>query len=275
MEAASRVIEQGPGEQLCSKFYADQIVKAGQFLGQAKRKAETDNEQQLDRADKIKKLQSDKVVWPVILDVIHSSLPQQEPEISRAVAEGPTAYKALIDSNPDKYARAKRKQIFIEKFDASYSSDVLSKYDETYNSLKGSSTGGGGTPGAKSTTAPAQKGFVIRLVGRTPFAAGDRRKAYAFLKEGLLADIQKSGEQKEFYFAKTNLLPIRQFGSGSDRRSSAGGATMRPGDIGDIATVRDGSSNKDFVTGETLVNDWQFEMLFAVILGPKPAEPEA
>ena len=118
VQSATQIIDNGPADpNLPPKFYAEQIVDAGRVLTNEQDKVEGENELLLSKAQEIEDLQSDKVIWPKILNMIHSALPPLEPELASALAEGPKAYKALVESN-EKYERRKRKQIWIRKLRA-------------------------------------------------------------------------------------------------------------------------------------------------------------
>jgi len=271
IEAASQIIEQGPRDDLCPRYYADQIVKADEFLLRAKAQAQQENEELVNKLREIEELQAQKAVWPLILNAVHGALPPLDDALARAIEEGPEAFKRLVESNPEKYARPNRPQIFIDKFESEYSPDVFSLYEAQRRKLRGETGPGPGTP---APTTSAQPGFLIQVTGRTPYAAGDRRKAYAFLREQFMARIPEEAPRNLFYFARRHLMPIRQAGSASVGRITSGlgrlgpgwGPGMRAG--GDVSAA----TEIDPVTGESMAQDWRFEMLLAVVLGPKPAE---
>jgi len=254
-EAASRIINQGPGDQLPARLYAEQIVKADEFLLDLKTKAMRENDQLVDRLSEIEKLQEQKAVWPWILHTVHSALPPLPEELASAIAEGPEAFKQLVESNPDTYARAKRPQVFIEQFNATFSSDVLLAYESAYRQLQGRDTSG-------REVAPEvqqnKRGFVLTIRGRTPYAAGVHREAYAFLQDTFLTGIIANAPEDVFYFAPPYPILLKTAGS-----PTGSGYTNRPS--GEAA-------QNDPVTGEPMGRDWIFDMVLAVILEPKPAE---
>ena len=255
-EVASRIIDQGPGEHLPARVFADQIVRADQFLLELKATAMRENEAMVNRLAEIEKLQAEKAVWPVILHSVHASLPQLPEELAAAIAEGPEAFKELVDSNPDAYARAKRPQVFIEQFEPTYSRDVLNAYESALSQLQGR----GASPvrgAAFPEVQQARPGFVLLLRGRTPYAAGDRAAAYAFLQDEFMARIAENVPVDILHFdpARMNLLPIEPAGRATRGRSAdrtAGTAVQR-----------------DPVTGELMAEDWLFDIVLTVVLGPK------
>jgi len=292
VQAATRIIENGPSDpNMPPKFYVQQIVDAGKVLVTEVEKVESENAQQLTKAKEIEDLQAHKVIWPEILNMIHSALPPLEPDLARALTEGPKAYKALIESD-EQYARRNRKQIWIKKLKADYSPDVMASYEAI---ISGSSSR---TPDRLRTMAPAQpasaplRGFVISLTGQTPFAGGadgGRGRATDFLTRTLVANLKKNGRaETELYFDKVRLTwcnevgqsgspgtwksstlhtpsPVRRYRTGAEFGSERG-----------VATIARTTEGNDPVTGETTLKDWEFEIVFVAVLGKRPqTDPSA
>ena len=126
--------------------------------------------EQISEAKELATLQSHKVVWPRILDLVHEALPKGDPALTQALKEGPEAFKALIQSKPEKYERSKREQIYIERFDSEFSSDVNATY-QSRKLAKGRSAAAPPTEAAGME--PAKPGFVITIRARTPNAGSE------------------------------------------------------------------------------------------------------
>ncbi len=294
-QEASAVLTRGPDASLPPKFYAQQILDAVQVLQNEKSRIESENQAQLSKAQEIERLQAHKVIWPRILDMIHAALPAKDPELVGAMARGPKAYQELIQSDPDKYERSKRPQVFIQRMDAVYSSDVLASYE----AARGQDRTGGGRSGMmggeQAPELPRQSGFVITVVGRTPFAGGDQIRGTAFVNDTFIAGLRKAGQvEKELYFDKMFLVrcvPVRDLASGSGRRTTGGRSGLPgpegfgssigrrgpelgpsgPSPEGGIATITSLTQDRDPVTGESILRDWEFEVIFVAVLGEKPA----
>ncbi|NLX21814.1 MAG: type IV pilus assembly protein PilM [Phycisphaerae bacterium] len=293
-QAASAILTRGPDASQPPKFYAQQILDAVQVLQDEKSRIESENQEQIGKAQEIERLQAHKVIWPRILDMIHSAMPARDPELINAMAKGPQPYKDLIESNPDKYERSKRAQVFIQSMDAVYSSDVLSVYESMKS--PGGTTSGGRMSRMDAGDAPDQpqiSGFVISMVGRTPFAGGDQIRGTAFVNDTFIAGLRQAGQgQKGLYFDKMFLVrcvPVRDLGGGGGRaptglrgglpgptsfagpRRSSSPGIGGPGPDGGIATIANLGEDKDPVTGESILRDWEFEIVFVAILGDRPA----
>ena len=130
---------------------------------------------------------------------------------------------------------------------------------------------------------------MFTLTGQTPFeGGGDRGIATDFLIKTIVADLKKTGQaEKDLYFDKVRLMWCNAIGkSGStggwtsstshtkgSRRvhRSARGFSGR-----DIATIARTTEGNDPVTGESILKDWEFEIVFAAVLGERPqADPSA
>jgi len=282
VESAARIIENGPADpDLPPKFYAKQIVAAGQVLENEQTKVGDENEGLLVKAQEIEKLQSDKVIWPRILDMIHSALPSPEPEeLASALAKGPQAYKDLVGSD-EKYERRKRKQIWIQKLNAEFSLDVMATYEDVRQGGR-SRDRSRQRPPAESDSAPLKKGFVITLIGQTPFAGGDRGRGLAtdFLTKTLVAKLEKT--EKEVYFDNIRLTRcslVGQSGSAGGWTSSTSRtkSTRRPTRSTRVFSAGRGpdtiarpTEGNDPVTGESTLKDWEFEIVFVAVLGKRP-----
>ncbi len=276
-KAALAIVASGPPQNLAAKQYAQAVADAGQQLSQVLSEAQSKNQEQINETDELSKLQSYKLVWPRILHLIHGALPKGDEKLNEAMRAGPEEYKKLIQSDPGKYERGKREQIFIEKYDAVYSEDVM----PVFQSMKqrGGRTGGGAGVDAAAAGAPKLRGFVITIRARTPYAQ-TTSDGIIFVNKTLMANLRKASAPgiyldklepplwwdtvKEW---KTGAGITGGGGGGGLRRPAVParetGADMSAGGVGSLA-------DKDPVTGEA-INDTAFEIMFVAVLGEKPA----
>ena len=232
------------------------IAAAGHINGLV---SDFDGQRQTERAkiEEVESLTTNKTVWAEVLHLIHSALPQPDPELAQAIAAGPEAYKKLIASERAKYARGNRRVIFINDFVADYHADVLSAYKAATMQGGPSTAGGGG--GHSAAPAPMagdlKPGFLVMLTGRTP-----AKEANNFIDENFFDRLLAESEKYPgMYIHKPEFNYCRTIG---DQGGEFGG-----GFVG-------GPENVDSVTGESILEDSEFEVVFAVVLGEEPQDPE-
>ncbi|HSW46734.1 MAG TPA: type IV pilus assembly protein PilM [Phycisphaerae bacterium] len=274
---AVRIIENGPPGTLAPKPYAEEVLQAVQVLNDEKSRLESEIQQQVAQAQAIKGLQSNKPVWPKILNMIHSALPSPESELARAMADGPQAYKALIAGNPAKYERAKRKQVFIREFKAEYSEDVSATIDQKMSANPGTPSPGplGASAAPTSGQDGVKKGFVLALVCRTPFSGGNLDGLLPFIQNVFVANLYRAGQkEKSVYLDEVRYLgsPVSVRDPGGSGGGIRGGRAVSSG-MGSVgaASAAKAEELRDPVTGELMSKDWQFQLLVSVVVGDRPA----
>ncbi|MBP7935700.1 MAG: type IV pilus assembly protein PilM [Phycisphaerae bacterium] len=292
VDEAMRILESPPDAD--AKTAAAKTVAAATFLGNELSRIEGEISQQIQKVQNVDKLQTNKVVWPRLLSMVVSALPSPDPELSKAMNEGPKAYKEVVTSNPQ-FERTKRKQVFIQKLDSRYSPDVLAEMEALKKgggtpagpgSLGGLGGLGGGSP--EATGAGPKPGFLVTLVCRTPYAGGDRVAGLQFISDVFLRNLEKAGQgRQELHFGKPQMIGFQMVkdlgGAGGAApmpgrymppgpRVTEGGAGPGPGGFNTIAVD---NTFKDLATGESISNDWQFEVVFAAVIGPQLAAAPA
>lgn len=266
-------------------------------LAESLKKACTDLDQKgASEEEKLKKivaLQKDKTLWPRILQEIDKALPAPQPELAKVLAEGPEALKKAVETAPEKFGRAERREIFIRSLNVKYGKNVRELFDASRGASPGIlAPGPANAPEAAPT--PPGPGFVIRIVGRTPFKGGSQ-----FLEGTFLANLNKvkvtakEGQGPSFHFAldrgrslcwcdRASNRPLQESGGGPgsydavDKGAGFGsGAGSSVGASGGAANNTGGSQaglldaaqqGKDPVTGEALGDDFLFEIMFQVVL---------
>jgi len=276
IEAATRIVNNGPSGNLPPKQYADQILRAADVLRSEKSRLEGEIQKQFAEAQEVEQLQTKKAIWPKILNMIHSALPAPDPEITRALYEGPRAFKALVDSDPAKYSRATRRQIFIQEFSSEYSQDVAATLAQKLSGAAstGAVIGRPSSPDTGSGSAALMSGFVITLDCQTPYAGGNLSAIINFIDDKIVRSL-KGVAGKGVYIDEVRYLgsPI-PLNDAMGRTSTAGPIAGRSSLLVRSAAGKPspGAAEElnDPVTGEPMSKDWQFQLVLSVVLGDKP-----
>jgi type IV pilus assembly protein PilM len=173
---------------------ATTIVNTAKSLDQKFREAQTDTGAKKTNIDKIFELQKNKDLVPRILALVHEATPRV-PEFERATS--PDEIKKLIEANPQRLARASRKQITIDSIDIQYSKNIDAEeraqnapaMGSGFDSGAGSRFGAGGSDvvgdgggrfgsggdlasSGDSGGAAEAPGFIVSVSGRSTFGGG-------------------------------------------------------------------------------------------------------
>ncbi|HOA72506.1 MAG TPA: type IV pilus assembly protein PilM [Phycisphaerae bacterium] len=243
---------------------ATTVINLSNHFDEITRKLLSMNDQLISEADRVASLHAQKSVWPAILRMIHSALPV-DPQLNQAMRKGPEAYRELIASNPEAYARPKRKQIFITGMTSEFTPDVMSDF----NARRAAARRGAVTGDAPS--GEAKPGFIITMTGQTTHAEN-----YEFVKKNFFANLEKA-KDKEAYVAAVQWVDGWSLSQVSRSDTGpvgfAGGA--RTVSAGEIPSVVLNAPKTDPVTKESTATDWAFQVVIAVVLGEKPAPAPA
>lgn len=275
--AALEVLQKGPSAD--SPFgKGQQVYAVGQHLDEVLRQITTKIEDDITKAQNIAKLQSQKAVWPKIIHMVHGAIPAPDPRLLEAMGAGPEAYKTLVTTNPE-FERQNRRELYIERFESEFATDVMAMLaDRKGGQHAAGMSSAAGQPDATAGSGVVSPGFVIRLVGRTPFA-----QASQFLNETLLAGLNKAKEPAQnlpdarVYFTGVHLVRVNKASDpGMPAAASTGGGPGggRPtlGLAGSSGITAAGTEARDPITGESTASDAVFEVIFAAVLGAKPEE---
>jgi len=205
---------------------ANLVMNAARHMEEVMSKLQSINQSLIDQARQVGDLSANKSTWPALLRMVHLALPRDN-ELNEAIRKGPEAYKQKIASNPDAYARNKRKQVFITGFKAQYTTDLTNEFRKQKEALRPTPGGAQNTPltGAE-TSSPTQPGFIIVLSGRTPNAGG-----YDFLKKEFFSGLEKAKDKDPpMYVSELALIDCYQLKV--DKSLTAGGAAKPAGGYG-------------------------------------------
>jgi hypothetical protein len=199
-------------------------------------------------------LQKESAQWMKILSLLHESLPEWQPA-QLAQAPTPAAYAEVAKSVP----RNQRKQIFIDSFQSDYAPEVETLFEQIRLEFQ-KDEGGIAGPETVDSSGQVLPGFLVQIQGRTPFAMGVN-----YVEDSFRARLLENGRRPGmgFFIDQVAVVWAKKFGGGGPRQSS--GRQSAP--IGTSELV-------DPVTGESLVDDWQFTLLASVAFGEPPVPEE-
>jgi type IV pilus assembly protein PilM len=299
----------GPGEAQQPLNYAREVIALANTLRAECDALESRGAPYLQKIDRIKDVQADKTLWLQILQEIHNALPTPQNTLEKALKDGTDAYVQFAKDTTGGIPRGERRIIFINSIAARYSEDTRATFNEvrpprtlsdTGSSARTFSRFGAGAGPAENETTPAEEGptgpgFVIRIRGRTPNSGGAR-----FVHETFRAGLDKvrATATRPFRFVVDERRAIERLQS---KDSQTPGTTYRPtrsatprafdafaggGPAGDALPASPASPSPtaaapsasdragvDPLTGESTENDYAFELVFQVILGPPEGQP--
>ncbi len=213
-----------------------------------------------EKAKLIVDLQRRKAVWPRILMAVHEALPEGEGPL--ATADSEAKYRAAIKNDKTgELQRPQRREIFIERLEAEY----LSNVDE--EDLLDVERGDSGAEVIKPSQGEARPGFVIHMVCRTPNAGKLR-----FIDETIRKNLRERGRQpgQGFYINRVVLTKARSFLDDDKDTSSPPPDRGRGRGRGSTETKSLTRTMFDPVTAESMESDWVFELSFDVVLADLP-----
>lgn len=265
---AVQQLQDGPPENT-PLLYAMNVKALGEHFGEVLDVIERTITAERNAVQDIAGLQDHKATWPRILQLINDALPAPDPALNEAIWSGSETLRQRINAEPQKYARDKREVVFIEKLETIHSTDVMSEYQNQLRRSSGASAGSGdfstgragagrfGAGQAAPPGGPSREGFVILIEGTTPNGEG-----YTFLEEKFIKRLVSTSQAYE-----TIHVPQADFYGIICRRirELSGGSAGRAGDSGLL----------DPVTGESMDNDWRFQIAFPVIVGEPPTQTAA
>jgi type IV pilus assembly protein PilM len=247
---------------------ATEIKAVDDHLRQVLNQIQSKNASQIAEAKDMVSLEVNETIWPNILYMIHDALPKPDPDMAKALAEGPEAVKTLVQGNPSKYERAKRGEIYILSMQSQYSPDVMTEFA----ALGADKPAGGSSPGvppADSTQAapvtPNLQGFLIKFVIRCP-----HQGQFEYIDKSFLAKLRAAVVPGVAYVGDVRAplrAQVKDGGLMGPGGASAGPAKLGQGGGGVVEDV------VDPVTGERMRDDWEYAGTIAVVVGDKPPAP--
>jgi len=291
----------------------DQSTSAKQIVERAKNALSrfnevaknTEGEQK--KIERLFELHKDRPLVPRIIALVHEALPEVDPQIE--AARTPEELKKLVESNPERFKRTRRKQIIIESFNVTYAEDINTLerkgvQEQSYAARAGRSFGGEGgmrgggegggempysrgapteeTEDAAAAKGPAAPGFYVHLRGRLLYGELEAEAAKLVFEEfypRLRQVFQTPGlgfwmpEEDPKGPDKQNLPQMRL---SQAMPPGTGVPAWAPGQP--VAEAVAGAPQQpsvlvpDPATGEEMAKDWLFEVGFKLKLGEPPKD---
>ncbi len=278
---------------------AKQIVDTAKRYATEYSSAEGKVKQQEEKIKKLFDLQDRRSLVPGVVALVHEALPEIDP----ALANAKTAddLKKLIESNPQRFDRTKRKQILLDKVNVTYIGNIdeyarsggRSEASLQYAPRPGAggrSRGGGEGSGDESgggAAVPAsdnsKPGFLVSVSGYILYGS-QQSEAAALLESEYLPRLLQFGSRPGMGFfvpktdekmntpSKNNLevpTPTKRF-SGPTSVAPIVGRGIAQGQPGEPAKMH--VEVADPVTGEEAKDDFAFSLTFKVKIGEPPKE---
>ncbi len=262
------ILEQGPKTGKATSD-AEALMAVNQYFQQILSDIKSINEPLIAKTQELAKLQAEKTVWPLILNMILESLPKpvtpDDRNLFEAISQGPQAYKQLIESDRERYQRGKRRLIFLDNITVTYAPDVQAEYQRQIASSGTSRTDNfsqfrPSSPSASTdSTGPTRPGFVLRIEGQTPNAG-----AATFINTTFIAALLQ--QSRKGVYIDPQLAVLRHF------ETIRAEEVARPARTVGVMTDEKRTDKIDPVTDEPTVGDHSFVILVGVVLGDKPTE---
>ena len=258
--------------------------------------ASTDTTSQREKIEKLFELQKERAIIPKIIAMVHESLP--EPPAAIANAKTAAELKQVLKSDPGRYERTQRRQMYIDLLDIQYSGDIDNLEPPRVETAASTATpsgpapagpgggrGRGRTPaGSSSTPSPSEgeggggnaPGFYVTIRGRLLYGKLTS-DAVSLITEDFYPRLKQMANAPGvgFYIPEKDLKSDE-----SDQRNLRVPQVMmtsRPASISVFPTAATPGNEPapefaDPVTGEDMSYDWTFSLGFKIKLGEPPAE---
>jgi type IV pilus assembly protein PilM len=246
---------------LSDRARAAGILNAGQALKTALAALSGAGEAERSETEAIVKLQRQRIIVPRILHAIHEALPVLSGPLGQA--KTPEQIVQAIENGAP--ARGERKQVFIDS--------LFMHFEPNVNAYEWRSLVPAPEPiNDPEADLPAMK---IEIKCRTPNKGGQQ-----FISNGFMEDLRRAGRKSNqgFYFDRVYLIDGKkvEIEGGSTRSGTRGGFGSRGRGFGGtsapaVATTAP-PATFDPVTGESIVEDWQFDIWVDAILEDYPGD---
>ncbi|HRX85231.1 MAG TPA: type IV pilus assembly protein PilM [Phycisphaerae bacterium] len=248
---------QNPPTNVPPREYGATILAAARAFQSKNSELSSQGEDERNKIKTVMELQSDRVLWPRIVDAIHRALPAVNDEARDAASA--KAFVAAVKQVP----RRDRNEVIIESLESKY----LPNVDD--EAVKISDPWHANVDPIADPTGAGRKGFLITMRCRTPNSGGGMFVSTGFAKNLLSTCRQpKAG----FYIDRIGVA-----NAAGDRPSGSGGGTTNPPGGGWGGGTRPKATpspaNLDPLTGESIDDDMFFQVTFDLVIGDLPEKP--
>jgi hypothetical protein len=286
------------------------IIAEARQKQQDYREVSTDTGAKEEQIKQYLELQDESTLVPGILSLAHAIVPDPGPEIRGATTA--EALKKLIESDPEKYARTNRKQMYVESFEMTYSPNIpeMARPASALSNTPGGRTtitepsrgrgggmvgpgggnprfggrmpgyveepmSGGGGSGDESEGDPTTRGFLVTMTGKLLYGK-DNAAAQRLFESEIEPLLAQLGTKKGLGFHVLAEDPKRD-----DKKNIVvqvvpyyQNAKNPFGQVlGGANDPNQADLYKDPLTDENMTTDWKFAISFKVQVGDAP-EPE-
>lgn len=278
LERAYEVVEGGPSGSLAPRAAATEVLLAGRKISQELSTLQGQGQGELEERDKLIAIQENKAVVPKILQFIHEAVPKPEGPLADARTQE-EVMEAIAG-----VARNKREQVFIESINIQFEPDVNVLGDWGYNLVDKDAE----NVAYHDADGVVRPGFVARISCVSPNEGGS-----TFIQDGFMENLREMGRRPGMGYcvnrvflvggARLNLADRGKkagfggrsgygsaFGSGGRGGGRSGVAVFKPVWPDDFDAEI--AQRTDPLTGESVEEDWRFELVMDVILEDYPEE---
>ena len=261
-DQAPGIIQNGPSPTYSAWGQAAAVREAGNALREQLNNLAGQGDVEREETETLIELQQNKSLVPKILQVIHESIPLPEGPLGQAST--PAVMRELITSGRIP-PRAERNLVFIDSLSMQFEPDLnLLELESLVDVEPRVADEEGELPG-----------FGIRITCRTPNEGGVK-----FIDDTFMAVLRKNGRRPGtgFYFDRVWIISGSKVGAATEGPAGFGGrgsGSFRPGGLTPSGATDDlEPQDRDVVTDEPVLNDWEFEIWVDAVLQDYP-ESEA
>lgn len=249
VDRAVGVIESGPSASAAVRDQAAEINEACKTLKQELNRRSSDGKTERERTEQLVDLQHNKTLVPRIVEIIHQSIPINTGPLASAFNQEEVVQIIQSGSAP----RKQRTQVVIDSINLQYEPDLDAF--EWPDSL---------VEAPPRIAEPGGSGFEVRIKCRSSNAGGPK-----FISDTMMTRMRELGRKAgtNFYFDRVYLINGGKFEPKGTTRPSGFGT--RPSRSVSVA-----ATDRDPITSESLLDDWQFEVWADVILEEFPEQDD-
>ncbi|MCG3138291.1 MAG: Cell division protein FtsA [Phycisphaerae bacterium] len=265
LSEADNIFKNGLPRSMNPREYSYKVAKTAEVFKSEQGRLANEGQEEKQELDDILSLLELKVLYPAIMDAVHQALPP--PPTQLATTTSGVEYVDQIIKAGELLERAKREEIFIDRYSSQFSDNVLA---EDYRP-EGMDDG----PLFDFYSEQGAEGFIITLYCRTP---NQDKGKFVDKPGGFIQNLKLSGQQPDqgFYFDGVRLISGASKGGSSSAKPAGGlpvggkpaGGAPEGGGAGSGTSL----GGRDPLTLEEIKEDWEFVVKLAVVIGELPKD---